>query len=450
MVLDKLGDALRDTLKKITGSLFVDEKLVNELVKDIQRALLQADVNVKLVLELTNQIKNRILKEETPGGITKKEHLVNIVYEELTIFLGKESHEIQLPSKPTIILLIGLFGNGKTTTSAKLAKYFAKRGKKVAMLSTDIWRPAAFAQLQQLGKQINIPAYGDTKLKDAVAIYKKFEPEFQNYDLVIVDTAGRDALSTELIEELNTLNSYIKAHERLLVISGDIGQAAQKQAEMFHQSCAVTGVIITRLDGTAKGGGALTACSVTKAPVRFIGVGEKIEDLELFDPQRFVGKLLGMGDIQSLLEKAKEAISQEQAEDLGERLLRGEFTLIDLYEQMEAMSKMGSLGKLIEMVPGFSQIKLPKEVLQGQEDKLKKWKYIMSSCTKEELEDPELISSTRIDRIAKGSGSSANDVRELLKQYKMGKKMVKMIKGGGTKKTEGMMKKLQSMGALGR
>lgn len=446
MVLDTLGEALRTTLKKITGSLFVDEKLVNEFVKEMQRALLQADVNVKLVLELTHTIKRKFLTEETPPGLTKKEHLVHIVYNELTIFLGKEARDIPLTEKPTVILLVGLFGNGKTTTCAKIAKYFTKRGKKVAIVGTDIWRPAALAQLQQLGKLINIPVYGNTQIKDAVTIYKNYEPELQRFDVVLVDTAGRDALSKDLVEELNALNSYVKAQERFLVMSADIGQAAQKQAEMFHQSCGVTGVIITRLDGTAKGGGALTACNVAQAPVYFIGTGEKIDDLELFDAKRFVGRLLGLGDIEGLLEKAKDALSEEQAEDLSVRLLRGEFTLVDLYEQMEAVSKMGPLGKIMEMIPGFSQIQLPKDALQVHEGKLKKWKYIMDSCTKEELEDPEVISSTRIDRIAKGSGCSSNDIRELLKQYKMGKKMVRMLKGGGTKKAESMMKKIQQMG----
>lgn len=442
MVLEKLGESLKETVRKIAGSLFVDEKLVNELVKDIQRALLQADVNVKLVFELTQKIKERITKEATPAGLTKKEHLIQIVYEELSNFLGRETRELSLQAKPTIILLVGLFGCGKTTTCAKLGKYLMKRGKRIAMLSTDIWRPAALAQLQQLGKQLNITVFGDAKLKNAVDIYKKFESELQRFDVVIVDTAGRDALSQELVSELNALNDYVNAQEKLLVIGADIGQAAQRQAEMFHKSCNITGVIITRMDGTARGGGALTACSVTGAPVMFIGVGEKTDDFEAFDPKRFVGRLLGMGDIETLLEKAKEALTEEQAEDLGERLLRGEFTLIDLYEQMEAMSKMGTIGKIMEMVPGLSQIKLPKEALQVQEAKLKKWRYVMNSCTKEELEDPDIIGGTRIERIAKGSGCSAGDVRDLLKQYKTGKKMVKMFKGGGAKKAETMMRKL--------
>lgn len=443
MVLDKLGSSLKNTLQKIAKSVFVDEKLVNELVKDIQRALLQSDVNVKLVFALTNEIKKRILKEETPGSLTKKEHLINVVYEELTKFLGEKAYEIEVTKKPTKVMLVGLFGNGKTTTAGKLGKFFQKRGKKVALMSTDTWRPAAFEQLKQLSKQINADVYGNPEEKDPVEIYRSFEPKLSKYDVVIIDTAGRDALSDELIEELNNINKTVQPDETLLVMSADVGQAAQKQAETFAETCKVTGVIITKLDGTAKGGGALTACSVTKAPVKFIGVGEKIDDLEIFNPQRFVGRLLGMGDLATLLEKAKEAISEEEAQDLGKKFLKGKFNLLDLYEQMQAMSKMGPLGKIVEMIPGFSQLKLPKDAIQVQEGKLKKWRYLMDSMTKEELEEPEEIIRTRIDRIAKGSGCKASEIRELLKQYKQAKKMTKMLKPGKAKNMQQMMKKFQ-------
>ncbi len=244
-----------------------------------------------------------------------------------------------------------------------------------------------------------------------------------------------------MVEELSSLNKYIQADEKLLVISGDIGQAAQKQAESFHSACGVTGVFITKLDGTAKGGGALSACAVTQAPVKFIGTGEKADDIEVFNPKGFVGRLLGMGDIEALLEKAQEAMSEKEAEDLGKKMLKGDFNFLDLYEQVQAMGKMGSLSKLVEMIPGFGGAKIPKEMLEGQEEKLKKWKIIMQSCTKEELEDPEIISRERIDRIAKGSGTTVAEIRELLKQYKQTKKMMKMVKG--TEDPEKMMKKLK-------
>ena len=439
MVLEKLGDSLKNTLSKIAKSIFVDEKLINELVKDIQRALLQSDVNVKLVFELTKKIKERALKEETPSGMSKKEYLIKIVYDELVNFLGGEGHKIEISHKPYKIMLVGLFGNGKTTTAGKLAKFFNKRGYKVALLQTDTWRPAAYEQLSQLGKQIAVPVFGDAKEKNPVKIYSKFENELKKFDVTVVDTAGRDALSTDLISELNLVHKKVNADENLLVISADLGQAAEKQAVTFHETCGVTGVIITKLEGTAKGGGALTACAVTGAPVKFIGIGEKIDDFEEFNPTRFVSRLLGMGDIETLLEKAKEAITEEQAEDLGKRMLKGEFNLIDLYEQMQAMSKMGPLSKIVEMIPGFGQIKLPKEMLQVQEGKLKKWRFIMDSMTKEELENPEIMTASRIDRIAKGSGASASEIREMIKQYRQSKKMMKMMKGGDVQK---MMKKM--------
>lgn len=440
MVLEKLGDSLRSTFNKITSAVFVDDKLINELIKDIQRALLQSDTNVQMVFDLSKKIKERA-KEQTPAGITKREQLIKIVYEELTNFLGKTTHEIDVTKKPTQIMLVGLFGSGKTTTVGKLAKYFKKRGLKIAVIQTDTWRPAAYDQLEQIAKAVGIDFFGIKQEKDPVNIYLAFEKKLNNYDLVIIDTAGRDALSEDLIEELNKLNSTINADERLLVISADIGQAAQKQAQAFHDTCKITGVIVTKLEGTAKGGGALSACAVTQAPIMFIGVGEKVDDLELFHPKRFVGRLIGMGDLESLLERAKEVITEEKAEDLKEKFLKGEFNLIDLYDQMKSLKKMGSFQKLMGMIPGMSNLKLPKEMLEVQEGKLEKWRIAMDSMTKQELEDPEIINAERIDRIASGSGVSIGEVRELLKQYRQSKKLMKMFKGEGD--INQLMKKMQ-------
>ena len=440
MVLDKLSSSLKNTLQKIAKSMFVDEKLINELIKDIQRALLQADVNVKLVFDLTKSIKERA-KEEAPRGLTKKEQLINIVYEELTNFLGKEAKKIEITEKPFKIMLVGLFGSGKTTTAGKLARFFAKRGYSLALVGLDVHRPAAMEQIEQISKQASVPFLLNKNEKDSLRIWNQFKDQYNKYDVLIIDTAGRDALSRDLIEEIETLSREINPNERLLVISADIGQAAQKQAEQFHKSCNITGVIATKMDGTAKAGGALSACAVTEAPIKFIGVGEKIEDLEIFNPPGFVGRLLGMGDLEALLEKAKEVITEEEAEDLGKKFLKGEFNLIDLYEQMNAMKNMGPLSKVMEMIPGFSQLKLPKEMLQVQEGKLENWRHAMDSMTKEELEDPEIISAQRIDRIAKGSGLTAKDIRELIKQYRQSKKLVKMMKGKGDINT--LMKKFQ-------
>lgn len=430
MVLDKLSNSLKDTLKKIARAVFVDEKLIDELVKDIQRALLQGDVNVQLVFDLTKSIKKRAL-DEKPVGISQKEYIIKIVYEELVKFLGEEKQEIKITKKPTKIMMVGLLGSGKTTSIGKIAKYYMKRGFKVATVALDVHRPAAVEQLEQVSNQIKVQCFFIKGEKDPLKIYKKFEKEYEKYDLIIIDTAGRHALDKDLIQEIKDLNKYIKPDENLLVISADIGQAAQTQAKAFHDACGVTGIFITKLDGTAKAGGALTGAAVTKANVKFIGVGEKADDIEVFNPKGFVSRLLGMGDIESLLEKASEAITEEQAKDLGSKFLKGEFNFIDLYEQMEAMSKMGPLSKIMEMIPGISSLKdkIPGEMLNVQEDKLKKWKYILQGMTKKELEDPDLLTSSRIERIAKGSGCKTSDVRDLLKQYRQSKKMAKMMKG---------------------
>ena len=337
-------------------------------------------------------------------------------------------------------MLVGLFGSGKTTTTGKLAKYYKKRGHKVAVMATDTWRPAAYDQLQQLAETVGVDFYGNKSAKQPTDIYNEFKPKLSQYDLVIIDTAGRDALSDDLIQELNTLHKTVQADEKILVISADIGQAAEKQAQAFHDTCNVTGVIVTKLEGTAKGGGALSACAVTKAPIAFIGVGEKIDDLEVFHPQRFVGRLIGFGDLESLLEKAKEVISEEDAKDLQDKFMKGEFTLVDLYSQMKSLKKMGSLKKIMGMIPGMGNMKLPEGMLEVQEGKLENWKFIMDSCTKDELENADIMDAERIERVSQGSGRSIKEVREMLKQYRQSKKMMKMFKG--EKDMGRMMKKM--------
>lgn len=438
MVLEKLGEGLRKTLQKIANAVFVDDTLLLELVKDIQRSLLAADVNVKLVLSLTEHIKERAKKEDLPPGLTKREQLVQIVYDELATFLGGERAELS-STEPLVIMLVGLFGSGKTTTAGKLAKYFQKRGKHVVLVGLDVHRPAAMEQLRQVGLATNVPVLIEEST-NALASWKKHEEKTKEFDVVIIDTAGRDAISSDLISELKDISKASNPNETLLVISADVGQTAETQAKSLNKAANITGVIVTKMDGTAKGGGALSACAATGAAIKFIGVGEKQDDLDSFNPKGFVGRLLGMGDIEALLEKAKEAYSEEDAKDVEEKFLKGEFNLLDLYNQMEAMNKMGSLGKLVEMIPGFGQLQLPKEALQVQEGKLVKWRFAMDSMTQQELEDPEVLDAKRIERISKGSGVGQQELRELLKQYRQSKKLVKMMKGGDP---EQLMKKLQ-------
>ncbi|MBU2639707.1 MAG: signal recognition particle receptor subunit alpha [Nanoarchaeota archaeon] len=445
MVLESLSEKLKESLRKITKSIFVDKRVIEDLVKDLQRSLLSADVDVQLVFDLTEKIKQRALEEKPPKTISQKEFLIKIVYEELVNFLGKEKSEIKIErKKPFKIMMVGLFGNGKTTLAQKLAKYYSKRNYKVATLGLDVHRPSAPEQLQQLSKQINIPCFINPEEKDPIKIYKQFEKEYKKYDILIIDTAGRDALSDDLIQEIESLKKEINPDETVLVFSADIGQDLKNQAEAFKKACNITSIVVTKMDGTAKGGGALVGAASTGAKIKFLGTGEKPEDLEPYIPERFVSRLLGMGDLETLLEKAKEAISDEEAKDLGKKFLKGEFNLLDLYEQMEAMKKMGPISKVMEMIPGFSQLKLPKDALQVQEGKLKKWRIAMNSMTKEELERPdEVMSTERINRISKGSGIQGSEIRDLIKQHKTVKKMMKMMKGKDPSK---LMKKFKLPG----
>jgi len=439
MVLDKLSDSLKNAIKKLTSGK-VDKAAVEELTEEIKKSLISADVSIKLARDISDKINERAIKEKVAGGLTAKEHTLNIVYEELTKLLGDKFEEISTETKPTKIMLVGLFGAGKTTTAGKLAKFYKKRGKKIALVQTDTWRPAAYAQLKQLSEALKIDFYGDPKETNPVKIFKLFEKDLEKYELVIVDTAGRDALNSELTDEIKSIDESVNAQEKLLVLSGDIGQAAEKVAQSFNENVGVTGVIITKLDGTAKGGGSLSAASVTNAKVKFIGVGEKLDAIEEFKPKNFVSRLLGMGDLETLLERAKDAIDSETAEKTAKNIMKGEMSFNDLYQQMEALQKMGPLGQVANMIPGMGKMNIPKSALKEQEEKMKVWKYLMDSMTEDEKENPSLINESRTDRIVSGSGRDSNEMRDLIKQYKQMKKMMKAISGQSRK-----MKRLQKL-----
>jgi len=432
MVLDKLSESLKNALKKLTSGK-VDKKAVKELCSEIKKSLISSDVSIELARELAKKIEKRALKEKVAGGLTAREHTVNIVYEELTNLLGKEFEEIPTETKPTKIMLVGLFGSGKTTTAGKLAKLYKKRGKKIALVQTDTWRPAAYAQLKQLADVLKVDFYGDAKERNPVKIYKAVKKNLEKYELVIIDTAGRDALNDELTKEIKSIDKAVQAQTKLLVLSGDIGQAAQKIAESFHKAVGVTGVIVTKLDGTAKGGGALSAAAATKAKVNFIGVGEKLDALEEFKPKNFVSRILGMGDLETLLEKASEAIDQETAEKTAKNIMKGELSFTDLYNQMEALKKMGPLGQVANLIPGMGKMNIPKDKLKEQEENMKIWKYLMDSMTVQEKDNPSLMNESRIQRIVKGSGRDETEMRDLIKQYKQMKKMMKAFSGQSKK-----------------
>jgi signal recognition particle subunit SRP54 len=427
MALDKLGSSLTDAIKKLFKAGVVDEAAVKELVRDIQRALLQADVNVQLVLEISKSIEERVLKEKVPPGVSRREHVIKVVYEELTRFVGDKPVPLKVePGKKKIIMLVGIQGSGKTTHAAKLARYFQKRGLKVGLICADTYRPGAYAQLQQLATRINTPFYGDLKAKDPVKVVKEGLKQFNDKDLIIVDTAGRHKEEKDLIKEMKDLEKHIKPDETIMVIDGTIGQQALAQAKTFHEATPIGAIIVTKLDGSSRGGGALSAVAATGAPIKFIGTGEKIEDIEPFIPSRFVGRLLGMGDLETLLEKVKDAeikVPQKKAKEI----MSGNFTLTDMYEQFQAVKKMGPFGKVLKMIPGMST-DVPEEMLNTAEGRLDKWGVIIQSMTPTEKENPKLLNSSRARRIARGSGTTEKDVKELLKQYVMMRKMLKMFK----------------------
>ncbi len=434
MVLEKLGSALRGGIKKISNAIFVDKKLIEGIVKDIQKSLIEADVDIQLVFELSKKIK-KLAYDETIKGIDKKEQLITLIHDEISTLLGKKE-ELKLPKKASVIFL-GLYGSGKTTTIAKLGAYYAKRGRKVALLGLDTQRPAAMDQMEQIAKKANLPCFINKSEKDPLKIIKEFEKDLKKYDLVLIDTAGRDGLNKELIKEIEKLNKTLKPTYRILVMPADIGQAAKTQSQEFQKALSIDGVIITRMDGTSKAGGALTACTQTSAPVFFIGTGEQLHEIEKFDPESFIQRLLGMGDLQSLLEKVKSATDETQTKRIEDRLKEGKFTLLDLYSQLEQMNKLGSMDKLMGMIPGMSAAKIPKDVLKKQEAKMTHWKSQISSMTEKEIENPEILEkqTSRISRIAKGSGTTTTELRELLKQYKLLKEMLGMQQSGGL--TEG-------------
>jgi len=427
MSLEKLGSSLYDALRKVFRASVVDEATVKELVRDIQRALLQADVNVQLVLGISKSIEDRALKEKVPPGISRREHVIKVVYEELTRFLGDKPIPMKVePGKRKILMLVGIQGSGKTTAAAKLARYFQKRGLKPALVCGDTFRPGAFAQLQQLASRINVPLYGDLKAKDAVKVVTEGLKQFSDKEVVIVDTSGRHKEERELIKEMKMLEKSIKPDEVMLVIDGTIGQQALAQAKAFNEATPIGSILVTKLDGSARGGGALSAVAATGAPIKFIGTGEKTEDIEAFVPSRFVGRLLGMGDLETLLDKVKEAeiaVPQKKAK----AILSGKFSLTDMYEQFEAMKGMGTFKKLMKMIPGMSY-NIPDEMLNSAEGRLEKWRVMIQSMTPGERDNPKIFNASRMKRVARGSGTSEKEVKELLKQYIVMRRMLKTMR----------------------
>jgi signal recognition particle subunit SRP54 len=427
LVLEGLGKSLNSALKKLFGASVIDEELVKELAKDIQRALLVADVDVSLVMAITERVQEQSLDETLPRGVSRREHIIRVVWDTLAFFLGEKPVPLTInPGKSNLVMMIGIQGSGKTTTIGKLARYYQKRGIKTGVICADNFRPGAYSQLKQLAEKSNVPFWGDEGEKDAVKLAKKGFKDMKDkgVELILLDTSGRHREETGLIKEMKDISKSVKPQEIILVIDGTLGQQAGVQAGAFKQATAIGSIIVTKLDGGAKGGGALSAVAATQAPIKFIGTGEGMDAIETFNPTKFAGRLLGMSDIRGLVDKVREA-QIEVDEDAAMRLMKGKFTLTDMMAQLKQLKKMGPIGKVMEML-GL-QYKLPDNIAEVQEENLKRFEVIMHSMTKEELDEPKLIKSSRIKRIARGSGTSSKDVRELLKQYDQMKKMLKTM-----------------------
>lgn len=423
-MLGGLSNKLREAIDKLTRSN-VDKQDIDELTRDIQRSLLSADVDVSLVFELTEKIKKR-LSDKVPEGLTRKEYSIKVVYEALTDIMGKEKSTVEL--KPKKILLCGLYGSGKTSTAAKLARFYQKKGLKPFLICCDTVRPAAYEQLEQLAKKIDVPFYGEKGEKSAPHVLKNAMKKL-NGDVIIIDSSGRNALDNLLIDEIKELNAIGKPDEKILVIPSDIGQAARQQVTAFHDALGISDVIVTKLDATAKGGGALTACNLTGAQVKFIAVGETPEDLQQYDPEKFVSRLLGFPDLETLLEKARSVVDEKSAK----KMLKGDFSMDDFLVQLESMQKMGSMSQILDMA-GLGRVAAKKGNIGEQEEKMKRWKYAIQSMTNAEKQDPDMINSSRVRRIAAGSGVKESEVRELLANYSKIKKMMKQFSPGKMKR----------------
>lgn len=430
MVLEGLAGSLRETLRKISRSSFIDRETIKEVAKDVQRALLKADVNVKLVLELSSTLERRANEEKPPAGMTAQDYLVKIVYEELLKILGEDS---KLTLKEQTIMLVGLYGQGKTTSAGKLSRFFHRKGLSVGVIAADVHRPGAYDQLEQLAKKLNVPFYGEKGEKNPVKIIRNGLKEHSELKVKIIDTSGRDSLNDDLIREIKEIKSAFNPDEVLLVIDATVGQQAGPQAQTINDAVGITGVILTKMDGTGKGGGALSAVSQIHAPVYFIGTGEHPEDLEIFQSKKFLSRLLGLGDLETLLEAFKETnITEEEAEESMNKLMSGKFNLKDMYEIWEKFAQPGLISKMFDSLPLTRMPggnKIDSNAIETAQEKLRNYRVIMDSMTFHELENPDEINAKRIARISRGSGRSDTDIRSLLREFKAMKNNLKAMKG---------------------
>ncbi|GIW22636.1 MAG: signal recognition particle protein [Candidatus Sericytochromatia bacterium] len=447
-MFESLSERLQEVFKKISGKGKITEENISEAIREVKRALLEADVNLKVVKDFINNVKEKAIGHDVIKSISPGQQFIKIVNDELVELMGGENKSLEISEKtPTIYMMVGLQGSGKTTTSAKLALFLKKQGKRPLLVAADIYRPAAIKQLEVLGKQINIPVFSLGQIdpvdiaEQAIKYAKK-----NGHDFIILDTAGRLHIDIELMNELVRVRDLAKPTEILLVVDAMIGQDAVNMAKTFDEYLNITGVIITKLDGDTRGGAALSVKAVTGKPIKFMALGEKLEALELFHPERIASRILGMGDIITLVEKAQATIDEKEAKELEKKLRKSEFNLEDFLNQMKSMKKLGSLEQLIGMLPGLGGKLKSEEIAEG-EKQMKKIEAIINSMTKEERRNPEIFNVSRKNRVAKGSGTTIQEVNKLLKQFSEMRKMIKEMSnmglfGGGFGKKGKQLKKM--------
>lgn len=427
-MFDNLTDKFNDIFRRIKGVNKISEKNINDAVREVRIALLEADVHYKVVKDLINNIKEKALGENVLKSLTPDQQFIKIVNDELINFMGAADDGLKLSSTPAVILLVGLQGSGKTTTAAKLANLLKKDGYKPMLVAADIYRPAAVEQLFKLGSMLDIPVYTIEGGKNPVKIAKSSIKEslISGCNVVIIDTAGRLHIDKEMMDEVKNISDEVKPDETLFVADAMSGQDAVNVANEFNSKLPITGVILTKLDGDARGGAAISIKYVINKPIKFVGLGEKIDELEKFYPDRMASRILGMGDVLSLIEKAEKNISEEEAKKLEKKMLKGKFDLEDFLQQLQQIKNMGPLDQLMAMIPGFSQIKELKAFIPSEKD-LKRIEAIIQSMTPDERKNPDIINNTRKIRISKGSGTTVQDINKLLKQYFQIQKMMKNI-----------------------
>lgn len=440
-VFEGLSGKLQETMKKIRGQGRVSEKDVKDMMREIKLALLEADVNFKVVKDFINKVSERAVGQDVLESLTPGQQVVKIVHEELIALLGNEQSKITFaPKPPTVLMMVGLQGSGKTTTSGKLANLLRKQGKSPLLVACDVYRPAAIKQLQVVGNQLNIPVFTIENNQNPVEIAReavKFA-NLKQHDLVILDTAGRLHIDEKLMDELLNIKNTVNPHEILLVVDSMTGQDAVNVSESFNQKLGIDGVVLTKLDGDTRGGAALSVKAVTGRPIKFAGMGEKLSDLEPFFPDRMASRILGMGDVLSLIEKAQESFDEKKALELEKKMRTMQFTLDDFLDQMQQLKKMGPLGDVLGMLPGLDAKALKN--VDVDEKKMARTEAIIQSMTKKERNDPSIINGSRRKRISAGSGTTIQEVNMLLKQFEEMKKMMKMMSDMGKRNKKGFGK----------